>query len=268
MDGTLLTSKGLITPAVADALRAVASSGTRVIVATGKARPGALKALAPSGLSAYNTGLCTVQTPGVFLNGVLVYGSGGAAVHARTLDNRAAADALALASEAGVPAVAFLGDEAVTLSRHALVTALHTRFHEPLASHVSSLDALLAGPPVVKVLLYAEKEEHIEELRPRFEELLSGRATIVQAVPDMLEVLPLHASKGDGVQRLLSSLGVPRERAAAVGDGENDVGMLRAVGLGLAMANAVPVARAAAVHVLRGSNDSDGVAEAVERFLL
>jgi hydroxymethylpyrimidine pyrophosphatase-like HAD family hydrolase len=44
--------------------------------------------------------------------------------------------------------------------------------------------------------------------------------------------------------------------------------MLRGVGLGLAMANAVPLARAAAQHVLRRSNDEDGVAEAVERFLL
>ena len=91
---------------------------------------------------------------------------------------------------------------------------------------------------------------------------------LVQAVPDMLEVLPLGASKGTGARRLLDALGVAPARAAAIGDGENDLDMLRGVGLGLAMANAVPSTRAAAAHVLSRSNNEDGVAEAIERYLL
>ena len=67
---------------------------------------------------------------------------------------------------------------------------------------------------------------------------------------------------------LLRQLGVEPSRVAALGDGENDVAMLQLAGLGLAMANAAPAARAAAHHVLGRSNDEDGVVEAVERFLL
>lgn len=71
-----------------------------------------------------------------------------------------------------------------------------------------------------------------------------------------------------GVETLLTHLGVDAARVVAVGDGENDADMLRLVGCGVAMGNAVEAARRAADHVLGRTNDQDGVAEAVERFVL
>ena len=66
----------------------------------------------------------------------------------------------------------------------------------------------------------------------------------------------------------MEHLGVERERVVAVGDGENDVGMLRLAGTGVAMANATEMTKNAARFVLERSNDEDGVAEAIERFVL
>ncbi len=302
MDGTLLSSSGVVTPATVDALRVrrrpavtpahpfascppltcltrrghrstqeVQSRGVRVLVATGKARPGAMAALAASGLSgsaAAGGAVCGRDTPGVFLQGLCVYGDAGALVYRRELGKDVCADAFALSAASGVAACAFCGDTCASLAPSVQLDLLHTRYFEPRAAVAPSLPALLSGPPVLKMLFYATSAAAIDTLRPRVEAALAGRATVVQAVPDMLEVLPLAASKGAGVARLLAALGVPAARAAAVGDGENDVDMLRGVGLGIAMANAVPVTRAAARHVLQASNDQDGVAEAVRRFLL
>jgi hydroxymethylpyrimidine pyrophosphatase-like HAD family hydrolase len=256
--------------------QAVQARGVRVLVATGKARPGAIAALSASGLSSLSpssanasSSICGQHTPGVFLQGLMVYGTSGALIYRRELAPDIVADAFALADASGVPAAAFCGDTCACLADPTpQLSLLHSRYFEPLALRAPSLEALQAGPPVVKMLFYAPSADAIATLRPRVEAALEGRATVVQAVPDMLEVLPLAASKGAGVARLLASLGVPPERAAAVGDGENDVDMLRGVGLGIAMANAVPLARAASRHVLARSNDQDGVAEAVERFLL
>jgi len=267
MDGTLLNRQNLVTPATVDALRAVRARGVQVIVATGKARPGAIAALTSSGLSAPG-GVCGLDTPGVFLQGLCVYGAAGALVFRRELSPEVVTEAFALSAASGVPAAAFCGDTCSSLAPSAQLDLLHTRYYEPRAAVQPSLGALLAGPPVSKMLFYATSAAAIAELRPRVEAALAGRATVVQAVPDMLEVLPLAASKGAGVAKLLHALGVPAERAAAVGDGENDVDMLRGVGLGIAMGNAVPLARAAARHVLQRGNDDDGVAEAIERFLL
>jgi len=267
LDGTLLNSQGLVSPATAQALRAAQARGVRVLIATGKARPGAVAALRASGLSAAG-GICTLQGPGVFLNGVLVYDAAGTLTYRRELGNDVCADVLALAQMAGIPAAAFTGDECACLAPSELLDVLHTRYYEPRAQLLPSLAALLAGPPVVKILLYAHTAAAIDALRPRCEAMLLGRATVVQAVPEMLEVLPFAASKGAGAHRLLQALGVPPHRAAAIGDGENDRDLLRLVGCGIAMANAVPITREAATHVLTRSNDQDGVAEAIERFIL
>jgi len=269
LDGTLLNSAGVVSPATRDALRAAQAAGIDVYVATGKARPGAIAALAASGLSSTASPICHVSIPGVFLNGVLVYAQRGKLAFQRQLPFDTVEDALSLAAASGVSAAAFTGDECFALAPSPLLDALHSRFYEPQARILPDIAALRAVvPPPVKVLMYAATAQEIDELRPRMEALLAGRAHVIQAVPEMLEVLPLGASKGAGAMRLLNALGVPPSRAAAIGDGENDLDMLKGVGLGLAMANAVPATRAAATHVLSRSNDQDGVAEAIEKYIL
>ena len=54
----------------------------------------------------------------------------------------------------------------------------------------------------------------------------------------------------------------------AIGDNSNDVPMLRAAGLGVAVANASAEALAAADYVCEADNNAGGVAEAIERFVL
>lgn len=66
---------------------------------------------------------------------------------------------------------------------------------------------------------------------------------------------------------LLGRLGIDPAACMALGDGENDVEMLRLCGLGVAVGNAGPPALAAS-DAITSSNDEDGVARAVERFVL
>ena len=91
-------------------------------------------------------------------------------------------------------------------------------------------------------------------------------ASVLDCGPGQCEVLPPGVNKGSGVAALLEHLGVEPDAAVACGDAENDVEMLRLVGVGVAMGNAKPPALAAA-DVVVASNDDDGVAEAVRRFV-
>jgi len=92
-------------------------------------------------------------------------------------------------------------------------------------------------------------------------------ADILQAVPDMLEIVPRGVNKVAGLQLLLSHLRLPREALLAVGDGGNDLGMVGFAGVGVAMGNAVGEVKAAA-HAVVAGHDEDGIAEAFERFVL
>ena len=81
------------------------------------------------------------------------------------------------------------------------------------------------------------------------------------------QVLPLGASKGSGLAWLLNHMDISAENVLAMGDGENDLEMLQMVGVGVAMGNAGPKVKAIADAVV-ASNDNDGVAEAIRRFVL
>lgn len=84
--------------------------------------------------------------------------------------------------------------------------------------------------------------------------------------PNYLEIIAPGVNKAKAVKELAHALGVGLSEVAAIGDGENDVEMLQAVGLGIAMGNACDAAKAVAGW-LTGTNDEGGVAQAVRRLM-
>ena len=90
---------------------------------------------------------------------------------------------------------------------------------------------------------------------------------IMSSTTNDLELMPHGVDKGLGLRKLADHLGLDVSEIMAIGDGGNDVDMLRQAGLGVAMANASAEAKAAADHVLAYSNDQDGVAKAVWAIL-
>lgn len=84
---------------------------------------------------------------------------------------------------------------------------------------------------------------------------------------NFLECVPLGIDKGHSLKRLAATLGIDREEIIACGDSYNDVGMIKFAGLGVAMANA-PRDIQEIADVVTLSNDNDGVAQVVEKYVL
>jgi hydroxymethylpyrimidine pyrophosphatase-like HAD family hydrolase len=84
---------------------------------------------------------------------------------------------------------------------------------------------------------------------------------------DALEIFREGCSKASALAHLAAAHGIEMDEVMAIGDGLNDCEILAAVGLGVAMGNACPEARAAA-RIQVGTNEQDGVAEAIERYVL
>ncbi|KAH9301487.1 hypothetical protein KI387_013070 [Taxus chinensis] len=265
MDGTLLNSQSLITPRTAEALREANSRGVKIIIATGKTRPAVISALQLVDLAG-DDGIVSKAYPGVFLQGSLVYGKQGLELYRRNLDPDVCKEAFLFSLEHQIPLVGFSEDRIVTLFDHPLIDALHTVYFEPKAEVMSSLEHLLSSVCVQKLLFYDTAENVHDVLRPHWSLATEGRARVLQAQPEMLEILPPAASKGAGVHMLLDHLGVNTDEVMAIGDGENDVEMLDLVSWGVAMANSSVKAKAAANAIVT-SNDEDGVADAIYRYV-
>lgn len=108
----------------------------------------------------------------------------------------------------------------------------------------------------------AQRPAWMAMLQERFPE-----TSITYSMPHNVEINTCDAVKGKGLRFLCDYLGIGIRDAVAFGDGLNDVTMLEAAGVGVAMGNAVPEAIAAA-DLVTDSNDADGVARYLEQYVL
>ena len=83
---------------------------------------------------------------------------------------------------------------------------------------------------------------------------------------DAVMVLPPGVTKATGLAAALADLDVPTDRCVGVGDAENDLDLLRACGLGVAVANAIPAVKSMAGWVTTADRGA-GVAELIDRML-
>lgn len=88
---------------------------------------------------------------------------------------------------------------------------------------------------------------------------------VMQTDKNFLEFIPHKYNKGRMLLKLCEILGYSGSEAAAFGDGENDLSMLNAVGLGVCMANGMDVLKNNAKFIT-GSNDEDGVAMVLDEI--
>lgn len=90
---------------------------------------------------------------------------------------------------------------------------------------------------------------------------------VTSSFPWNLELNASGVTKGNGILRLAEYLNLPMEETMACGDGENDCSMLQMAGFGVAMENGAACLNEYADWITL-SNDRDGVAEAIERWVL
>jgi len=97
---------------------------------------------------------------------------------------------------------------------------------------------------------------------------IGDRVTIFTSKPYFLEILPPATGKGEALAIVAEKLGIKREEVMAVGDSMNDESMLRWAGWGVAMKNGDERMKAIASFVSARTNEEDGVADLVERYVL
>jgi len=116
-----------------------------------------------------------------------------------------------------------------------------------------------------KILLITSEGEPAKVLRT-LANLFLSMSTATFSKPNYLEIVPIGVDKAKALVKLANSLGLELSQVAALGDGQNDMEMLREAGLGIAMGNASDAVKSAADWIT-GTNDEDGVAQAVGRLV-
>lgn len=120
--------------------------------------------------------------------------------------------------------------------------------------------------PVAKCMIVGEATR-LAELEKQMYEALKDKMGVYRSEPYFLELVPKGIDKAQSLAVLLQKIGYTREEMIAIGDGFNDKSMIEFAGMGVAMANAQEVVKQAANYITL-SNEEDGVAAVVEKFML
>lgn len=264
VDGTILDSDGVLRPRVKRMIDRAQRAGIAVTLATGR-RYRATAALAME---------LDIRAPLVLNNGALVCDREAREIlYHRPLATRTARAAVRISRARGTAPVVY---------RHALdgpdmyyeaLTAdpwFVSWLKKPgVCARVDDLGGVLSPGPEKMVVF--ERLAVLDGVEQDWRAQLPGSFRIYRSL-DMdgqgaLELLHGKCSKASGIRRVAAYLGIPRSQVLAIGDGENDIEMLAYAGLGVAMDNAPPAVKRAA-EVVAASNDEDGVAQVLERYVV
>ncbi len=261
LDGTLLNSDKQITDTTAAILKqARAEQGVRVLLAS--ARP-------PRSTLPFHR-LLDLDTPMINYNGALVLDPADESIWLhRPVPGDATAEIASVARKL-YPGVLVSGEK---LDRW-YTDRFDDEFDAPWKTEtarlfrpdvVSPLDDWIAQD-LTKLLLLSEPRE-LSRLVTVIRDLFGQQVSVVQTEGELIQIMHVKASKSRALRMVAGRLGIDRSQVMAIGDNANDVGMLRWARVGVAVGNAVPVAREAADYVT-DTNDADGAAKAIHEPIL
>jgi Cof subfamily protein (haloacid dehalogenase superfamily) len=118
---------------------------------------------------------------------------------------------------------------------------------------------------ILKAVVISEDTDKLSELRQRIDNKMD--VSIVSSLYNNFEVMSKGISKGNAVRILADYYKITKDEVICIGDSENDMSMLEYAGLGIAMGNATDEIKSIADYIT-STNDEDGVAQAIEKFIL
>ncbi len=256
LDGTLLGEELLLRPRVLSAIEKMRERGIQGCIVTGRMYQAALPFVRQLQFTA----------PVVCYQGAAVVDPQTDDVLQDTpLPNAEALGLDAYARENGLHIQLYANDRYYCEHRNQYVE-LYAKISgvEPIV--VPSLRAQFEVWDSTKAVMIAEPEIILEHL-PRVKQLCGDRAYVTRSIAYFLEVMNSKVNKGKSLDVVARYLGIPLSDVMAVGDSWNDAPLLQAAGFGVAMGSAPPELRDVADAVV-ADVENDGVAEAIERFVL
>ncbi|MBN1319289.1 MAG: Cof-type HAD-IIB family hydrolase [Thermoleophilia bacterium] len=261
LDGTLLSGPRHISERVQRTVATVREAGVEVVLVS--ARP-------PRDIRPFHQQL-RLMTPVIACGGALLWNEKARAGLAHApVPMELAVEVVAMGRRLGAIANVESDDDWFTdrLSNLEVDGVVDYQVSDP--NGVGTVDEVLrAGEPIDKVFLDLRDLEPSEatSAMAAIKQAFEQRLTIYEFTPGVIDILSPEASKVSMAQQLARRMQVPAEQIMAIGSYDNDATLLRWAGIGVAMGNATPAAKAAA-DVITSSNLRDGVAEALEQYLL
>lgn len=255
MDGTLLTDEKTVTPRTAEAIRRAGERGVHFCLSTGRPPVGVESCIRQLGLT----------SPAICCNGAIVADTvTGEIIYEQGLEPDAALELWRFGRRFGTTMCVWQRNR-LFVSEKNRRTEGYKRLSGVEPELITDFSAL-SRDGVTKMLWY-DTAERMPELISALDAQMKTSVSYATSAPYFLEFTDSRVSKAAALEWLADRLGVSMSETVAIGDGYNDLAMLLAAGLGVAMANAPREIRDKC-GLVTASNEEDGVAQAIEQLVL
>lgn len=167
------------------------------------------------------------------------------------------------AKEFGINLMTYNGDKAYALDIDEQYYMIEININHFIRVKADPLTPQITFP-IIKCLMTADGD-YLAKVEKEMKKYWEGKLNIVRSEPYFLEVTEVGIDKASTITNMVKKLGKSVDNLICCGDGFNDLSMIRAAGIGVAMANAQERVRAAADYITK-SNDEDGIVDVVENL--
>lgn len=260
LDGTLTNSQKEITPRTKQAIRTIQKMGHMIVLASGRPTSGVLPVAEALELKEYGGYILSYN------GGMCIDCRNGQILYQRTLPKDVVPDLFAAAEQLDIGMM--------TYQDGGIVSGAKVDEYMHLEAAINGLEIVPYENPAVRIhtevckCLGTAPPQTAPEIAERLAELFGGRIDIGRSEPFFIELLPKGVNKASSLEKFRTLTGFEQKDIIACGDGFNDQSMIQYAGLGVAMANAQEIVKESADYVTKHSNDEDGIAEVIEKFIL
>jgi Cof subfamily protein (haloacid dehalogenase superfamily) len=255
VDGTLVTQDKVLTDQAIAAVKSLKQAKVRFAITSG--RP-------PRGMSMLIEPL-EVDTPIAAFNGGVFTRSDMSVIEQHTLPKDIASSVIDLLDSQGLSVWVYRGADWFVRDPkgpHVDREAWTVKFPP---TPIDSFDSVLDG--VAKIVGVSDDYDAVQAGVDATRAHFGDHVSAARSQPYYADITHPDANKGSVVRYLSNTYNIPPEEIATIGDMPNDVLMFAHSGLSIAMGNASPEVQRAARRVTT-SNEEEGFANAVERFIL
>ena len=258
LDGTLNNDQKIITEKTKAALMEAQKKGIRLALASARPSPGLFKERDILRLQDFQGILMSYN------GGRIVDAATGSVMFETSMDLQQTKQVLRKLEELPVTPILDDGVQFYVTDKNGFKVDYECKNNNMICQEVGNLAEFLTFAPI-KILMSVDPAQ-LKEVQQQIAAFLPDSLTVVQTAAFYLEVIPKVINKGQGIRDICKVLGISAEQVISFGDAENDIPMLGAAGMGVAMGNAAEAVKQAADMVTL-SNNEDGIAAALEKLI-
>ena len=253
IDGTIYSLANGFSPKVRECIKKLTQNGVKVILVTGRMHSSAVQVAKELGL----------DTPVISYQGSLVKDMENNTLYQRNLPSNYAKEIIKWARQNHIHINLYIDDKLYVEEDNDIIKYYtHDKFIDYTVCSFDELEIENVNKILAIDLKDAQKvTSWVQELQKKYPELY-----IVKSTPYFCEIGSPDAKKSCGVEHLCKLWGIKKEEVLTIGDQNNDIDLVQAGGIGVAMGNGTDELKACADYIT-DTVENDGFVKAVEKFV-